>query len=144
MNVLSDSEIYDILAHHKIIINGIYQKDKMPELKKGFYIINLQASIDGNGSHWTGLYYDKNQSFYYDSYGFNCPQEIENILGKYDYNTFQIQNIDSSSCGFFVIAFIKFLYNKKDKEKAFNTFVNLFKKNTFQNEAILKQILGKT
>ena len=141
MNVLSDKDIYEILDFHKIKINGIFQKDCIHELKPGFYVINLQSSSHGNGTHWCGLYFDKNKSLWYDSYGFNCPVEIQNLLSKYEYNAFHIQNIDSSSCGYYVIAFIKFLYHKKDKEKAFETFINLFKPNTCQNEIILKQLL---
>jgi hypothetical protein len=142
MNVLSDFDIYEILDHHNIKINGIYQKDKLTDLCVGFYIINLQSSTEGNGTHWCALYYAGNSSWF-DSFGFVPPEEIELLLGDYNYNDNDLQNIDSSSCGFYCIAFIKFLYNKKDKEKAYKTFLNLFKENTFQNEHILKQILDK-
>lgn len=143
MNVLSDLDIYEILNHHNIKINGIYQKDKLTDLQDGFYVINLQSSTDGNGSHWCGLYYNFDKSCWFDSFGFVAPEEIELLLQDYDYNDTDIQNVNSSSCGFYVIAFIKFLYNKKDKDTAYKTFLNLFKKNTFQNERILKSLLEK-
>ena len=38
MNVLSDLDIYEILDHHNIKINGIYQKDRLADLREGFYI----------------------------------------------------------------------------------------------------------
>lgn len=141
MNVLSDKDIIEILDHYKIPINAIKQKDRLNSLKYGYYIINLQSSEDGNGTHWTALYYNPEKSYYFDSFGFPPPEEIEQLLDKYEYNKHQIQNIDSSSCGFYCIAFIKFMYSKKDKQKAFNTFINIFKKNTFQNEKILNGIL---
>lgn len=143
MNVLSDLDIYEILKHHNIKINGIYQKDKLCDLQDGFYVINLQPSTEGNGSHWCGLYYNIDKSCWFDSFGFVPPEEIELLLEDYDYNDNDVQSINSSSCGFYVIAFIKFLYNKKDKDQAYKTFLNLFRKNTFQNERILKQLLEK-
>jgi hypothetical protein len=143
MNVLSDLDIYEILNHHNIKINGIYQKDKLTDLQDGFYVINLQPSTEGNGSHWCGLYYNFDKSYWFDSFGFVPPEEIELLLQDYDYNDNDVQNINSSSCGFYVIAFIKFLYNKKDKYIAYKTFLNLFKTNTFQNERILKSLLEK-
>ena len=142
MNVLTDLDIYEIVDHHNIKINCIYQKDKLTDLRDGFYIINLQPSTEGNGSHWCALYYDDNSSWF-DSFGFVPPEEIELLLEDYNYNDNDLQNIHSSSCGFYCIAFIKFLYNKKDKVEAYKTFLNLFKENTFQNERILKQILDK-
>lgn len=141
MNVLSDKDIHEILNFHKIKINGIFQKDCIHDLKNGFTIINLQSSTQGNGTHWTALYHDDKINLYFDSYGFVPPREIEILLKNYKYNKNDIQSIDSSSCGFYVIAFIKFLYNKINKEKAFETFINLFKPNTCQNEIILKQLL---
>jgi len=141
MNVLNDTEINEILKKYNIKINGIFQKDKIDYLKKGFYIINLQSSIYGSGSHWCCLYFDPDMSFWWDSFGFPPPTEIELLLNSYDYNKYDIQNISTSSCGFYCIAFIKFLYNKKDKKKAFETFINLFKDNTFNNEKILYDLL---
>ncbi len=40
-------------------------KDELPsKLKRGYYVINLQSSNVGNGSHWTALYYSPENSFY--------------------------------------------------------------------------------
>ena len=80
-------------------------------------------------------------SFWWDSFGFPAPEEIEDLLHKYEYNKKQIQDIKSTSCGFYCIAFIKFMINKQDKMKAFNTFCNLFRANTIDNEIILHQLL---
>ena len=38
------------------------------DLKQGCYIINLQ-NHDENGSHWTAFIKDKNDIFYYNSFG---------------------------------------------------------------------------
>jgi hypothetical protein len=142
MNELSSSDINDILHSYNIAYNGIYQKDMLPnKLQNGFYVVNLQSSKDGNGTHWCALYYSPIMSMWWDSFGFKPPEDIEARVGKYIYNSFQIQDIQSSSCGYYCIAFIKFLNKMKDKEKAFNIFVNLFKTNKLANEKVLNELL---
>lgn len=142
MNVLTDKDILEILKSNNISINGIFQKDKLHNIKPGFYIINLQSSKDGNGTHWTSLYYNPELSLYFDSYGFCCPEDIELLINDYKYNTIDIQSLESSSCGYYCIAFIKFLYNKKNKEQSFETFTNIFNKDTNKNELILNELLN--
>lgn len=141
-NLTSNTELLDILKNDNIKINGVFAKDQLKKpLKDGFYIINLDDST-GEGTHWTALYkINDGFSFYYDSFGFIAPSEIEDLLHKYEYNKKQIQDIKSTSCGFYCIAFIKFMINKQDKMKAFNTFCNLFRANTIDNEIILHQLL---
>ena len=143
-NITSNTELIDIIKKENIKnFNGVYPKDKIYKpLKDGFYIINLQDSDKGSGTHWTVIYkINDGFSFYYDSFGFPAPENIEEILHKYEYNKKQIQDIDSTSCGFYCVAFIKFMYNKNDKLTAFNTFCNLFRANTIDNEIILHQLL---
>ena len=142
-NITSNIDLLEILKKANIKINGVYTKDQLKApLKEGFYIVNLQDSDDGDGSHWTTLYKNNNGiSLYYDSFGFPAPEEIEDLINKYKYNKKQIQNINSTSCGYFCIAFIKFMKNKKDKIKAFDTFNSIFGDNTTNNEIILYQLL---
>ena len=66
-NTLSDRDIIQILQNQNIHIHGIYMKDELPnKLTKGFYIVNLQSSTDGNGTHWVALYYNPVCSYYFD------------------------------------------------------------------------------
>jgi hypothetical protein len=142
-NTTSNIDLIDILNKTNINnFNGVYPKDRLNKpLKDGFYIINLQDS-GGPGTHWTALYkINDGFSLYWDSFGFPAPENIEDIVYKYEYNKKQIQDIDSTSCGFYCVAFIKFMYNKQDKLTAFNTFCNLFGNNTKDNEFILYQLL---
>lgn len=142
MNSLTNKQIMDYLDDDDIIINGIFSKDELPKnLKNGFYVVNMQNSNDGNGTHWVALYFD-NISCYFDSFGFVPPEEIENKAKPYIYNKKDIQSISSSSCGFYCIAFIKYLNKSKDKPKDYLTFINLF--NTYdkdENERILQGLL---
>jgi len=142
-NITSNTELLDIIKYNKVKnFNGVYPKDQMKKpLKDGFYIVNLDNS-DGSGTHWCSLYKINNGfSLWWDSFGFPAPENIEDLLNKYEYNKKQIQDIDSTSCGFYCIAFILFLQKKQDKKKAFDIFCNLFGNNTKDNEYILYKLL---
>lgn len=141
---LTDQDITNIIEQLGLKINGIYSKDKTPKLEKGFYVINLQDSDDGNGTHWTCLYYlDSVYSYYFDSFGFPPPQEIQNKLKNYVYSNKQIQDINSSACGYYCIGFIKFMTGKKDIEKAYKIFTeDIFSDNTKKNDYILTKFLN--
>ena len=80
-------------------------------------------------------------SIYFDAFGFKAPEIIEDLLYKYEYNKKQIQDINSTSCGFYCVAFIKFLYMKRNYKQAFKTFCCLFSDDTIRNEIILKKPL---
>lgn len=114
-------------------------------MKKGFYIINLDKAVNG-GTHWTAFYFDDNlQSLYFDSYGFLAPEEVEKQIKPYVFNDRQIQDYNSSSCGYFVIAFIYFLSKiNQDIETSFKCFINLFYKDTEKNEELLNELLDIT
>ncbi len=143
MNRLTNTDLIEILNSYNIKINGIYQKDKLPnKIPRGFLIVNLQSSLQGSGSHWCVLFHSKECDLWYDSYGFISPEAIEDKINKsYYYNKRDIQHINSSSCGYFCIAFIKYIHNKKNKLEAFDKFISLFSGNTKQNEKVLYDLL---
>jgi len=117
-------DAFDIKKYH-----GTYVKDTLPELNEGFYIINLNGS-----SHWTALLVDKRQYYYFDPFGFPAPTEVEDAIFKdaghkvrYVYNTEQVQDIDHTSCGFYVVAWIRYMSKKaKDKSVQFEKFLEIF------------------
>jgi hypothetical protein len=164
-NELSNYDIDAWMQHFKIKnYHGTYIKDDLPELNEGYYVINLNGQ-----SHWTCLCKTLNkeghaQYLYYDSYGFPAPIEVENAIAKdshrhgkayemskatdsqspkpsYISMENQIQDVDSTACGYFVIAWIKFLHRKKDKIKAYKDFIEKFKEDPDYNDKILKKML---
>ena len=80
-------------------------------------------------------------SIYYDSFGFIAPLPVQAKIKPYIYNDKEIQNYNSSACGYYCISFIKFMHNKIDKEKSFLTFLKLFNINTHNNDKILYDLL---
>ena len=146
MNELSNFELIDIIKDMKLDYHfgGVFSKDQLPKelIREKFYIVNLQDHDEGSGTHWTVFYYNKPlTSIYFDSYGFIAPLDVENSIKPYIYNNGEIQDFDSSACGYFCIAFIKFLHNKDNKQEAYKTFLKLFKLQTLKNDKILHNML---
>lgn len=157
-NELSNYDIDAWMEHFKIKnYHGCYIKDELPELNEGYYVINL--SLQGN-SHWTCLCKTLDKEgyplyLYYDAFGFPAPIEVEKAIEKdshrhgkayqvkpsYVSMENQIQDLDATSCGFYVIAWVRFLYRKKDKIKAYKDFIEKFKEDTDYNDAVLEKLL---
>ena len=129
-----------------IIILAVFinNKGQLPKdlIRDKFCIVNLQDHDEGSGTHWTVFYYNNPlTSIYFDSYGFPGPSDVEDRIKPYIYNNAEIQDFDSSACGYFCIAFIKYIYNKDNKQEAFKTFLKLFKLQTLKNDKILYNLL---
>ena len=145
-NALSNLEIIDIIKNRNLEkhFGGIYSKDQLPNelIKDKFYIVNLQDHDEGGGTHWTAFYYNyPSTSIYFDSYGFIAPRDVQKRITPYIFNDKDIQDFNSSACGFYCIAFITFLYNKTDKVQMYKTFLKLFKLETIKNDKILQELL---
>ena len=138
----NDIQLKEYAKKMGLPLNNILMRDEMNYLnEEGFYIINLDNS-NGNGTHWTSLFYHPLNSYYFDSYGFVPPLEVEKKIRPYTYNDADIQDFNSEACGYYALAFIKFLYDKSNKEVAFRQFLQLFKSNTKENDDILKKYLN--
>ena len=138
-NELTNKQINDLVKHYKIKkFHGCFIDDRMPnKLKNGFYVINLNGR-----SHWTCLMKDGKDYFYFDSYGFVPSQEIEDQIGEYIYSDIDLQHLNSSSCGFFCIAWMMWMQDHKNKKLAFSNFLKLFSEDTKKNEIILNRLLN--
>ena len=135
-NGLTDAQIKHICKHFKIPLIGVFEKDDIDDLENGNYVINLNGH-----SHWTGLIKDPTGVIYFDSFGFPAPQNIDDLASPYCYNDKDIQDIKSSSCGYYTIAFLKFLTDKPNKHKLYSVFIDLFTDDTKQNEKVLRSLL---
>jgi hypothetical protein len=140
-NELTNGELSQLVKHYKIKkYHGAYIDDRMPtKLKNGFYIINLNGR-----SHWTCLMKDGDKYYYFDSYGFVASQEVEDQIGEYIYSDIDIQHLNSSSCGFFCIAWMRWMQNHKHKNKkiCYESFLKLFHEDPKKNEVILNKLLN--
>ena len=74
--MISNYDLQDMALFYKIDL-VVVMKDELVKIKplSGNYIINLESSQDGNGTHWMGLKIENLDCVYFDSYGYLPPQE---------------------------------------------------------------------
>ena len=138
MNETTDKDLRILCRKYNIPLNGIYIADRLEKIRDGNTIINL----NGN-SHWTCIVKDKDKCVYFDSFGVVPPKHLQRLMGDYTYNDKELQALNSSSCGFYVIAFLKFM-RQKSNEGLLDTFKSLFTDGSYlHNEVILKCFLNK-
>lgn len=108
------------------------------------FIVNTDSS-SLPGKHWFAIYLTKNGLIeYFDSFGIKpLNNEVYDFLkingNKWTYNKFQIQDINSSSCGKICALFLAY----RNKGLKYRDFVNIFSKNTQINELIVKRLYKK-
>ena len=144
--MLSNFDIEEIANHYQIPI-VVVMKDELKYMKpiNTNYVINLESSKDGNGTHWMGLKIENKECIYFDSYGMLPPEEIITFCKRIPkshlvYNTKEIQDFKAKTCGFFAIAFIIFLHiNSSDNlYKKSSSFSDLFSLDTKLNNKKLQ------
>ena len=139
INETNNDELDLLMKKYKIKnYHGCFIKDQLPhKLKNGFYIINLNGS-----SHWTVLLKDYSKYYYFDSFGFICPVDVEDkIPREYTYSNKQIQTEPSTACGFYVVSWIKYMSKNKNKMNQYKKFIDSFHEDQPVNEVILKRLL---
>ena len=145
--MLSNFDIEEIANHYNLDVQ-IIMKDELKNMKpiNTNYIINLESSTMGNGTHWMALKIQDKNCVYCDSYGMLPPEEIISFCKRISkshlsYNTKEIQDINAQTCGFFAIAFILFLHlnTSDDLYKMSSSFSNLFSLHTKLNNKILQK-----
>ena len=144
---MSNFDIEKVATHYNINVI-IVMKDELKYMKpiNKNYIINLESSKDGNGTHWMALKIENKDCVYFDSYGMLPPEEIITFCKRIPkshlaYNTKEIQDFKAKTCGFFSIGFIIFLHiNSSDNlyEKS-SSFSDLFSLDTKLNNKKLQK-----
>lgn len=137
---------------------GVFTKDELADIKKkdGNYILNLNNS-DQSGSHWTCFCIENNKTYYFDSFGFPGPKELRRFnKEEYFYSDKQIQNINSTVCGYYCIAFLIYMNGSPrthgdftiarscsncPRLSRFQDFLNMFSDDPLKNKTILAKFL---
>ena len=107
--------------------NRVYSRDKLPKIKDGAYVINLDI-----GTHQVVLWVNNSNNItYVDSFGVehiskNITKFIKNKNIKT--NIFRMQAYDSIMCEYFCIGFIDFML----KRKTLTEYTNLFSPSNFK------------
>jgi hypothetical protein len=113
--------------------------------KTGNYIINLQSSTSGNGTHWMSMKISNKQCFYQDSFGVAPPKEVINFCkripnSRLAFSEIQMQEITTETCGYFAIGLLIHLNRTKNKNiyKSAGEYINQFSYDSKKNNTILK------
>jgi uncharacterized protein (UPF0297 family) len=99
----------------------------------------MQSENEGHGSHWVACNKIGNNIEYFDSFGCIYPEDLQKTFSHcyITWNKKQIQNINSSACGYFCIGLGCYITRNKKSEY----FIANFSTNTSINDMILFNIL---
>jgi hypothetical protein len=165
--MLTNYDIEKICDKLDLPLVGVFMKDELPSKRNvGSYIINMDSS-DGDGTHWVfvKIFSDSDRfesssdssdssdgnvhrycgALYFDPFGIGMPLEIEKFLkpfGKQAINKKQIQNIQSTQCGWYCIYCDYFLEtHKKGKSYLddFRAFLEIWDDDPKKNLNLLKK-----
>ena len=151
--MLSNIDLSNLAMKLKINLVAICSKDELDRIKPktGGYIINMENSNVGNGSHWTAfILYNENgkqKAIYSDSYGVIYPTQVEKFIkrftdSKIGYNTRMIQKIQTTECGYYALSFLFNLQYKRiydDLVFDFQHYMSLFSNDLNEELKILKK-----
>jgi len=127
---------------------GVFARDTLPNIVERYpavYVVNTDYSYR-SGQHWVSIVLrDPSYGIFFDSFG-RTPERwrkefkdfIDKHVKRYDYFNVQIQSIDSSYCGLFVLAF---LYAVMCMFLTIEQFKTVFQKNVMENDAIVYSFL---
>jgi hypothetical protein len=112
------------LKHFK----GVFMRDELLNsklTKTECLILNIDHSSNV-GTHWTCLFTDEGISYYFDSFGFRPPKEIEKYCNTEEryFNTFRIQKPEEVICGHYCIYM---LYKLSNGYKFYDILNELFR-----------------
>jgi len=144
--MLSNFDLEHIAQHYGFPLS-VLMKDELVnhKPKSGNYIINLESSSQGNGTHWLSLFVRNKQCFYQDSFGIIPPKEVIDFCkripnSRLAFSEIQMQNINTETCGFFAIGLLIHINRTKNKDiyKSAGEYINQFSYDSNKNNAILK------
>lgn len=123
---------------------GVFSRDTLPHRVERYpcvYVVNTDVSYRP-GQHWVAIIL-RNSSYgvFFDSFG-RTPEEwgrefkdfMDFHVYRYDHFDVQIQSIDSSYCGLFVLAFI---FLTVCASLSMDQFKSLFDANVYKNDEIV-------
>ena len=153
--MLTNFQLIDLAKKLNINLVNVCSKDELNKVipKVGGYIINLENSYNGYGTHWTSFLIYETQdhlynALYFDSYGIRPPIEVENYIkqisnNKIGYNTRQIQKIETTECGWYALNWLYCMQYKRQSNNMiedYNIYMNKFSNDLNQELKILKEL----
>ena len=119
---LSNNDLIEWCKYLNIPINDVLSRDEeVPHThSQALFIYNREPSYM-NGSHWVATYVKNNVINYFDSFGMPPFQEIVNHSKRKNltllHQNNQIQNINTTTCGYFCLYFLNEMSMLKMKQQ---------------------------
>jgi hypothetical protein len=144
--LLSKIELVEIAQHYGFLLTVLIKDELVnPKPKSGNYIINLESSTSGSGTHWMSMKVSNKQYFYQDSFGIIPPREVFDFCKRISnsclaYSEIQMQNINTETCGFYSIGLLIHINRTKNEDiyKSAGEYINQFSSDSNKNNMILK------
>jgi len=101
----------------------VFLRDTLPKKPKRneCAIMNLDDT-SGDGTHWVVWFERGDKKWYFDSYRFPPPTELNNYLGDVLYTTEQIQPRQEVFCGHLCLFVLKEMQKRKHLQEIINSF----------------------
>ena len=137
---MSNFDLLEWCKYSKIPINNVLSRDVtvLHNHKLAIFIYNLEPSYM-SGSHWVTTYVRDGVINYFDSFGMPPYQEMVNHAKRKNltllHQNQQIQNLYSSTCGYFCLYFL----NKMHKGTDYFDLLQVFSFDTTENEAFIEK-----
>ena len=145
----SSTDIEHLCEKLKLPLVGVYSKDNLPtRLYVGSYIINMEDSDVGNGTHWIMIrVFPTKEVIYFDSFGLSPPQQIKDFVkGKIASSNRQIQDINATTCGYYCIMvdhYMTYQNQRRPIYERYDDFLNIWAVDTKKNDEILLDYLDQ-
>ena len=141
IELLTNKDLEELAAIIHIPLVQIASRDTLSirsSIQPACYIINLDRNA-GTGTHWVCLFIKNKQALYFDSFGQPLPtlvaQELTRRKIQYECNMTQIQDLKSTACGWYTLAFLHWMCNGGD----IYGFIEMFDQlNQKRNDKILQ------
>lgn len=117
-------------------------KDEFPSPNRSEtigFIVNLDRSRGGSGTHWVLVLAGPGSSFYFDSFGVPPPTEIIRRFPETErnYNRLSVQGIRKASCGYYDIYVFLYFMHHGNVIHALDKFTN----DTNKNDILLSKFI---
>jgi hypothetical protein len=130
--LLSNIDIVELAKQLKINLIACcftFELSKYKPTNHCSFVINI-GNLNIGGTHWTCLYIKNKSAIYYDSFGENMPQECIQFLKKnnikYKESMVHTQEINDTSCGYYCLAFLKYMNNKEATQFNLNVYNKIY------------------
>jgi hypothetical protein len=129
MQALTNFDIESIASSYNIPhFRGVFMRDTLPAKPENCECLVLNWDLNKNdGTHWSCIYINPehpDNRIYFDSYGFDAPQEVHSYLQHYKWSTFQLQNYNDYICGHLCMYVLILLSNGQTFENIIFSLLN--------------------